>query len=141
MLERRRCCGDPPLPHLHVRPSWSSSWVRAEPHCRAQPRSAPRCRPPPHVPQATTMRRAAHCEPQHMCPCLPTLVGEEKEGQRCCCTPPISLDVAFFDGLSLRWHHGTQVERLNGRPDLAKKAVPAERLTELVLFDPKRAKR
>jgi hypothetical protein len=76
-----------------------------------------------------------------MCPCLPTLVGEEKEGQRCCCTPPISLDVAFFDGLSLRWHHGTQVERLNGWPDLTKKAVPAERLTELVLFDPKRAKR
>jgi hypothetical protein len=68
---------------------------------------------------------------------LPTLVGEEKEGRLCCCTPPISLDATFFDDFSLRWRRGTQAEWLHGWPDLAKKAVPAERLAELTLLDPK----
>jgi transcription factor VIP1 len=79
----------------------------------------------------------------------------------------LSLDAAFFDGLSLQQGGGGggagsggvaghkrsgsmdgpsspfEVESaLSGvLPDCAKKAVPAERLAELALLDPKRAKR
>jgi hypothetical protein len=50
-------------------------------------------------------------------------------------------ELTIFLSLSLRWRRGTQVERLHGRPNLTKKAVPAERLAKLTLLDPKRAKR
>jgi hypothetical protein len=50
-------------------------------------------------------------------------------------------ELTIFLSLSLRWRRGTQVKRLQGRPNLAKKAVPAERLAKLALLDPKRAKR
>ncbi|TVU26770.1 hypothetical protein EJB05_29331 [Eragrostis curvula] len=71
----------------------------------------------------------------------------------------LSLDAAFFDGLSLQGggggagsgavaghkRSGSMDEgesALSGvLPDYAKKAVPAERLAELALLDPKRAKR
>ncbi|KAF8664778.1 hypothetical protein HU200_054501 [Digitaria exilis] len=73
----------------------------------------------------------------------------------------LSLDAAFFDGLSLQGGTGGGVaghkrsgsvdgysSSLEGEsappgvlPDYAKKAVPAEKLAELALLDPKRAKR
>ncbi|KAF8641924.1 hypothetical protein HU200_067636 [Digitaria exilis] len=73
----------------------------------------------------------------------------------------LSLDAAFFDGLSLQGWGGGGVaghkrsgsvdgysSSLEGEsappgvlPDYAKKAVPAEKLAELALLDPKRAKR
>jgi hypothetical protein len=40
-------------------PSWSSSWVRAEPRRRPPPHYVPCHRPPPCVPQATPTRSAA----------------------------------------------------------------------------------
>ncbi|KAL6870732.1 hypothetical protein ACP4OV_014580 [Aristida adscensionis] len=76
----------------------------------------------------------------------------------------ISLDAAFFDGLSLQGGGGGASGGVAGHkrsgsmdgasspfegesappgvlPDYAKKAVPAEKLAELALLDPKRAKR
>ncbi|XP_025827842.1 transcription factor VIP1-like isoform X2 [Panicum hallii] len=70
----------------------------------------------------------------------------------------LSLDAAFFDGLSLQGG-GVAGHKRSGSmdgatspfegesappgvlPDYAKKAVPAEKLAELALLDPKRAKR
>jgi len=71
----------------------------------------------------------------------------------------LSLDAAFFDGLSLQGGGGVAGHKRSGSmdgatspfegesappgvlPDYAKKAVPAEKLAELALLDPKRAKR
>ncbi|XP_037427272.1 uncharacterized protein LOC119292583 [Triticum dicoccoides] len=72
----------------------------------------------------------------------------------------LSLDAAFFDGLALQGGGGGgaghkrsgsmdgasspsdgESALSGGLPDYAKKAIPAERLAELALLDPKRAKR
>ncbi|CAM0874576.1 unnamed protein product [Alopecurus aequalis] len=71
----------------------------------------------------------------------------------------LSLDAAFFDGLTLQGGGGGAGHKRSGSmdgasspsegesalsaglPDYAKKAIPAERLAELALLDPKRAKR
>uniref|UniRef100_A0ACD5X3G8 Uncharacterized protein n=1 Tax=Avena sativa TaxID=4498 RepID=A0ACD5X3G8_AVESA len=72
----------------------------------------------------------------------------------------LSLDAAFFDGLTLQGGGGGgaghkrsgsmdgasspsegESALSGGLPDYAKKAIPAERLAELALLDPKRAKR
>ncbi|KAG8093649.1 hypothetical protein GUJ93_ZPchr0012g20681 [Zizania palustris] len=69
----------------------------------------------------------------------------------------LSLDAAFFDGLALQGGGGEHkrsgsMDGVNspfegesalsgGLPDYAKKAMPAERIAELALIDPKRAKR
>ncbi|KAL5200246.1 hypothetical protein ABZP36_021449 [Zizania latifolia] len=69
----------------------------------------------------------------------------------------LSLDVAFFDGLALQGKGGGHkrsgsMDGVNspfegesalsgGLPDYTKKAMLAERITELALIDPKRAKR
>ncbi|XP_051180006.1 transcription factor VIP1 [Lolium perenne] len=72
----------------------------------------------------------------------------------------LSLDAAFFDGLTLQGGGGGGAGHKRsgsmdgasspsegesafsaGLPDYAKKAIPAERLAELALLDPKRAKR
>uniref|UniRef100_C0PBN0 BZIP transcription factor n=1 Tax=Zea mays TaxID=4577 RepID=C0PBN0_MAIZE len=71
----------------------------------------------------------------------------------------LSLDAAFFDGLSLQGGGGVAGHKRSGSmdgatspfegesaptsvlPDYAKKAVPDDRLAELALLDPKRAKR
>jgi hypothetical protein len=67
----------------------------------------------------------------------------------------LSLDAAFFEGLALQGgghKRSGSMDGVNspfegesalsgGLPDYAKKAMPAERIAELALLDPKRAKR
>ncbi|KAJ1264863.1 hypothetical protein BS78_08G034300 [Paspalum vaginatum] len=74
-------------------------------------------------------------------------------------TRSLSLDTAFFEGLALQGGGGAAGHKRSGSmdgatspfegesalsaglPDYAKKAMPAERIAELALIDPKRAKR
>ncbi|CAO2143360.1 unnamed protein product [Urochloa humidicola] len=111
---------------------------------------------------------ASDSTPQQPPPPPPQSFQQQQQAAAAASRPPsgahmrsLSLDAAFFDGLSLQGGGGGSVGHkrsgsMDGAtssfegesappggviPDYAKKAVPAEKLAELALLDPKRAKR